>query len=154
MNQDHHGAFALTIGCIDGREILALIRYLKEHFPGIDYFDHVKAPGADGILSGKVTGTLVFEGVEMEAAERLKALRLDATVSMTKHHPEIIFFSSHYDCAGNPGSEAEHVAQMEQGVEVMRSWGGGFATIPIICLYIDETWEAKEVLRSEGTMAA
>jgi hypothetical protein len=142
-----HGTFGTLMSCIDGRVGEAIRRWLKEHFPEIQYWDNVLAPGIDGLLAGMGVGTLTCDGFEMLAADRLSSIKLDATISLSKHNSQQIIIVGHHDCAGNPVSRAEHLEQIKKSVEVVRSWGGAFATLPIRCLFvefIDGEWTCEE----------
>jgi len=48
--------------------------------------------------------------------------------------------SGHYDCAGNPVSDEEHISQIRKGVEVISSWG---LDVKVIGVWVDGSWNVN-----------
>jgi hypothetical protein len=50
--------------------------------------------------------------------------------------------SGHYDCAGNPVSNEEHITQIKKGIEVISSWNVG---VKVVGVWVDDTWKINTV---------
>jgi hypothetical protein len=50
--------------------------------------------------------------------------------------------SGHYDCAGNPVSNEEHITQIKKGIEVISSWNLG---AKVVGVWVDDTWKINTV---------
>jgi carbonic anhydrase len=117
------GTFATVINCIDGRAKHPVDNWVHLNLR-VNHVDLITEPGPDKVLS---QGT----------AEQIAEIKRKVLVSQTAHHSEIVILAGHYDCAGNPVSEAEHRAQIAQGTQVIASWGLGMR---VIGLWITSDW--------------
>lgn len=124
-----HGKFATAINCMDGRAQLPVIEYLKNKL-GVDYVDMITEPGPVKALS------------ENRDRGVLESIQKRIRVSLEKHHSRQIAVVGHFDCAGNPVSEAEQRRQINESLAVLRSWDLG---ADLQGLWLDENWRVQEV---------
>jgi hypothetical protein len=120
------GKFATPITCMDGRIQLPIINWIKENY-AVDYVDTITEPGADKQISENLG---------------LEHVKTKVDISINAHKSELILMSGHYDCAGNPVSNEEHMSQIKNGVDVIKSWNYG---VQVIGLWIDEAWTVAKV---------
>ena len=120
------GKFATSISCMDGRIQIPLTNWIKENF-SVDYVDTITEPGID---------KLVADNTDLES------IRIKVGISINKHESELIVVSGHYDCAGNPVSNEEHITQIKKGIEVIYSWNLG---VKVIGVWVDDTWKINTV---------
>ena len=50
--------------------------------------------------------------------------------------------SGHYDCAANPVSDEEHIAQVKKAVEEISSWNLG---VKVVGVWVDGSWTVNTV---------
>ena len=115
------GEFGCAINCIDGRAQVAVIEWVKFH-GGVQYVDVITEPGADGVVSGNVTGDL-------------DQVYRNTNISMSAHSPEIIAVAGHYDCVGNPVGNDDHLEHIRAAVSVVRQW---FPVVRVVGLFVNE----------------
>ena len=120
------GKFATSVSCMDGRIQIPLINWIKENF-SVDYVDTITEPGID---------KLVADNTDLES------IKIKVGISINKHESELIVVSGHYDCAGNPVSNEEHITQIKQGIEVISSWNLG---VKVVGVWVDDTWKINTV---------
>ena len=120
------GKFATSVSCIDGRIQIPLAKWIKENF-SVDFVDSITEPGVDKKVSGKLD---------------LESMKNKVSISINAHKSELIVVSGHYDCAGNPVSNEEHLEQIKQGVEVINSWNLG---AKVIGVWVDENWTVNQI---------
>ena len=120
------GKFATSVSCIDGRIQIPLAKWIKENF-SVDFVDSITEPGVDKKVSGKLD---------------LESMKNKVSISINAHKSELIIVSGHYDCAGNPVSNEEHLEQIKQGVEVINSWNLG---AKVIGVWVDENWTVNQI---------
>ena len=120
------GKFATSVSCMDGRIQIPLINWIKENF-SVDYVDTITEPGID---------KLVADNTDLES------IKLKVGISINKHESELIVVSGHYDCAGNPVSNEEHITQIKKGIEVISSWNVG---VKVVGVWVDDTWKINTV---------
>ena len=120
------GKFATSVSCMDGRIQIPLINWIKENF-SVDYVDTITEPGID---------KLVADNTDLES------IKLKVGISINKHESELIVVSGHYDCAGNPVSNEEHITQIKKGIEVISSWNLG---VKVVGVWVDDTWKINTV---------
>lgn len=126
--------FATAINCIDGRVLAPVESWMRENL-NVDYVDQVTEPGPDRILT--------------EApAEVLAGIRDKVSISVEKHASEVIAVVGHYDCAGNPVSEAEHREQIRRSVDVIAEWD---LPVRIIGLWVNRKWEVEKIRSTRST---
>lgn len=120
------GKFATSISCMDGRIQIPLTNWIKENF-SVDYVDTITEPGID---------KLVADNTDLES------IKIKVGISINKHESELIVVSGHYDCAGNPVSNEEHITQIKKGIEVISSWNLG---VKVVGVWVDDTWKINTV---------
>ena len=120
------GKFATSVSCMDGRIQIPLTNWIKENF-SVDYVDTITEPGID---------KLVADNTDLES------IKTKVGISINKHESELIIVSGHYDCAGNPVSNEEHITQIKKGIEVISSWNLG---VKIVGVWVDDTWKINTV---------
>jgi carbonic anhydrase len=120
------GKFATSVSCMDGRIQIPLTNWIKENF-SVDYVDTITEPGID---------KLVADNTDLES------IKIKVGISINKHESELIVVSGHYDCAGNPVSNEEHITQIKQGIEVISSWNLG---VKVVGVWVDDTWKINTV---------
>ena len=120
------GKFATSVSCMDGRIQIPLTNWIKENF-SVDYVDTITEPGID---------KLVADNTDLES------IKTKVGISINKHESELIVVSGHYDCAGNPVSNEEHITHIKKGIEVISSWNLG---VKVVGVWVDDTWKINTV---------
>jgi len=120
------GKFATSVSCMDGRIQIPLINWIKENF-SVDYVDTITEPGIDKLVAYNTD---------------LESIKIKVGISINKHESELIVVSGHYDCAGNPVSNEEHITQIKKGIEVISSWNLG---VKVVGVWVDDTWKINPV---------
>ena len=120
------GKFATSVSCMDGRIQTPLTNWIKENF-SVDYVDTITEPGIDKQVADNTD---------------LESIKIKVGISINKHESELIVVSGHYDCAGNPVSNEEHITQIKKGIEVISSWNLG---VKIVGVWVDDTWKINTV---------
>jgi len=120
------GKFATSVSCMDGRIQIPLTNWIKENF-SVDYVDTITEPGIDKQVADNTD---------------LESIKTKVGISINKHESELIVVSGHYDCAGNPVSNEEHITQIKKGIEVISSWNLG---AKVIGVWVDDTWKINTV---------
>ena len=120
------GKFATSVSCMDGRIQIPITIWIKENF-SVDYVDTITEPGID---------KLVADNTDLES------IKTKVGISINKHESELIVVSGHYDCAGNPVSNEEHITQIKKGIEVISSWNLG---VKVVGVWVDDTWKINTV---------
>jgi carbonic anhydrase len=118
------GKFATSVSCMDGRIQIPLAKWIKENH-SIDFVDVITEPGID---------RMVAENLDLES------IKNKVGISINAHKSELIVVSGHYDCAGNPVSDEEHISQIRKGVEVISSWG---LNVKVVGIWVDDSWNVK-----------
>lgn len=120
------GRFATSISCMDGRIQLPIMQWIKDNY-SVDFVDTITEPGIDGIISHR---------------QDLDSIMKKAEISINAHQSKLIVISGHYDCAGNPVSDEEHIAQIKEGVLIIKSWG---YDVPVVGVWVGADWIVTEV---------
>ena len=120
------GKFATSVSCMDGRIQIPLTNWIKENF-SVDYVDTITEPGIDKLIADNTD---------------LESIKIKVGISINKHESELIVVSGHYDCAGNPVSNEEHITQIKKGIEVISSWNLG---VKVVGVWVDDTWKINTV---------
>ena len=120
------GKFATSVSCMDGRIQTPLTNWIKENF-SVDYVDTITEPGIDKLIADNTD---------------LESIKTKVGISINKHESELIVVSGHYDCAGNPVSNEEHITQIKKGIEVISSWNLG---VKVVGVWVDDTWKINTV---------
>ena len=120
------GKFATSVSCMDGRIQIPLTNWIKENF-SVDYVDTITEPGIDKQVADNTD---------------LELIKTKIGISINKHKSELVVLSGHYDCAGNPVSNEEHITQIKKGIEVISSWNLG---VKVVGVWVDDTWKINLV---------
>ncbi|MDH3779650.1 MAG: hypothetical protein OES15_02210 [Nitrosopumilus sp.] len=118
------GKFATSVSCMDGRIQIPLAKWIKENH-SIDFVDVITEPGID---------RMVAENLDLES------IKNKVGISINAHKSDLIVVSGHYDCAGNPVSDEEHISQIRKGVEVISSWG---LNVKVVGIWVDDSWNVN-----------
>ncbi len=122
------GTFGTAINCIDGRVQTAVADWVKIHYH-IQYVDMITAPGPD-------------KAVSQGPAAEIEAIKQKVQVSINAHHSRVVAVAAHHDCAGNPVSRDEHIAQIKSSMQVVASWG---LPVTIVGLWWNEYGYVEQV---------
>jgi carbonic anhydrase len=118
------GKFATSVSCMDGRIQIPIAKWIKENH-SIDFVDVITEPGID---------RMVAENLDLES------IKNKVGISINAHKSDLIVVSGHYDCAGNPVSDEEHISQIRKGVEVISSWG---LNVKVVGIWVDDSWNVN-----------
>jgi len=118
------GKFATSVSCMDGRIQIPLNKWIKEHFSA-DYVDTVTEPGVDKNI-----------------ADVIESIKTKVGISINAHKSETIIVSGHYDCAANPVSDEEHIAQIKNAAKIISSWN---LNAKVIGVWVDSSWNINTV---------
>jgi len=118
------GKFATSVSCMDGRIQIPLAKWIKENH-SVDFVDVITEPGID---------KMVAENLDLES------IKTKVSISINAHKSGLIVVSGHYDCAGNPVSDEEHISQIRKGVEVISSWG---LNVKVVGIWVDGSWNVN-----------
>ena len=118
------GKFVTSVSCMDGRIQIPLTKWIKENH-SIDFVDVITEPGVDRVVAGNLD---------------LESIKTKVGISINAHKSELIVVSGHYDCAGNPVSDEEHISQIRKGVETISSWG---LDVKVIGVWVDGSWNVN-----------
>jgi len=114
--------FATSVSCMDGRIQIPLNKWIKENYSA-DYVDTITEPGVDKNI------TDVIESIKTKVG-----------ISINAHKSKLVVVSGHYDCAANPVSDEEHIAQIKNAVDVISSWG---LNTKVIGVWVDGSWNVN-----------
>lgn len=120
------GKFATSISCMDGRIQIPLAKWIKENH-SVDYVDAITEPGVDKKVADD---------------SDLESIKAKVGISINAHKSKLIVVSGHYDCAGNPVSNEEHISQIKKGVQVISSWN---LDAKVIGVWVDDSWNIVPV---------
>ena len=120
------GKFATSVTCMDGRIQTPLANWIKENY-SVDYVDTITEPGVDK---------------KVAESNDLESIKTKVGISINAHGSGLIVVSGHYDCAGNPVSDDEHIAHIKKGVEIINSWNLG---VKVIGAWVDGDWKVNPV---------
>lgn len=120
------GKFATSVTCMDGRIQIPLAKWIKENY-SVDYVDAITEPGIDKKVSENTD---------------LQSIKNKIGISINAHKSGVIVVSGHYDCAGNPVSEEEHISHIKKSVEVICSWK---LNVKVIGVWVDSSWNVNVV---------
>jgi carbonic anhydrase len=120
--------FGTAINCMDGRVQAPVAYWLKVHF-GVMYVDTITEAGPVKAIS---------EGVE----DIIASVQSRLQVSLQAHSSEIVAVVGHHDCAANPGDRDQQCKQIQESVEIVRSWQ---VAVPVIGLYVNDLGHVNKV---------
>ena len=118
--------FGTTINCIDGRTQKPVSEWIKEKFQ-VEFVDTVTEPGCDKLLPEN-------------NAEKIEQVKSKVLISINKHNSTVVVIAGHHDCAGNPVSKEEHISQIKQSTEIIKSWN---LPVKVAGLWINDQWKAE-----------
>ena len=121
-----NGTFATSICCMDGRIQISLGTWVKKNYL-VDFVDTITEPGVEKKIS---------ENIDVEQ------IKSKVDISINKHKSETIIVSGHHDCAGNPVTKEEHVAQIKKSVEIIKSWN---YTVKVVGVWVNDQWEIEQI---------
>ncbi len=121
-----NGKFATSISCMDGRIQIPLNDWIKKNY-SVDYVDTITEPGVEK----KIT-----ENIDVEQ------IKSKAEISIFKHKSDVIVVSGHHDCAGNPVSKEEHLAQIKNSIGVIESWK---FPAKVLGIWVNDQWEVEQI---------
>jgi hypothetical protein len=122
-------SFCTAVNCIDGRTQLPVIHYLQERL-GVDHVDMITEPGPVRATTDRPDRGLAGSTLQHTA------------LSIGEHNSVAIAVVAHHECAGNPVSDEEQIEQLHLAAD---SLAKQFPALPIICLWVDDTWTVNEV---------
>lgn len=112
------GKFATSVTCMDGRIQIPLTNWIKDKF-SVDFVDAITEPGIDKTIA---------ENIDLDS------IKHKINISINAHKSKLIVISGHYDCAGNPVSNEEHIIQIKKGVEIISAWN---SNVKVIGVWVD-----------------
>jgi carbonic anhydrase len=121
-----NGKFATSISCMDGRIQIPINDWIKKNYSA-DYVDTITEPGVEK----KIT-----ENIDVEQ------IKSKAEISIYKHKSDVIVVSGHHDCAGNPVSKEEHLAQIKNSIGVIESWK---FPAKVLGIWVNDQWEVEQI---------
>ena len=121
--------FCTAVNCMDGRVQLPVIRYLQGRCQAA-FVDCVTEPGPNRILA------------EQQDEEWVRSILRRIHISVEQHASVAIALAGHHDCAGNPATPQEQKQHVIAGVDFLACQ---YPHLPIIGLWVDETWKVHEV---------
>ncbi|MXX20950.1 MAG: hypothetical protein F4Y82_06285 [Cenarchaeum sp. SB0665_bin_23] len=125
--------FGTAISCMDGRIQEPIRRYITERF-GLEHVDVITQPGIDGVLAGETTG----------GKSRIELIKCMLSISVNAHGSSTIVISGHYDCAGHPVSDEQHIHDIKKAVSRVKSWDG-MSAIQVIGVWVNKDWKVEVV---------
>jgi len=122
------GKFGTAINCIDGRTQNPVSQWIKENY-SVDYVDTVTEPGSDKVLLE----------VDFDKIEHIKSKLL---ISIKAHNSSLIVIAGHHDCAANPVSKEEHLAQIKKSINIIKSWN---FPVKVIGVWVNDQWKVEQI---------
>jgi carbonic anhydrase len=120
------GKFATSISCMDGRIQIPLNDWVRKNY-SVDYVDTITEPGVEKKLTQNID------------VEQIKS---KAEISIFKHKSDLIIVSGHHDCAGNPVSKDEHISQIKESIEIIKSWN---FPVRVLGVWVNDQWEVEPI---------
>ena len=121
-----NGKFATSISCMDGRIQIPINDWIKKNY-SVDYVDTITEPGVEKKIA---------ESIDVEQ------IKSKAEISIYKHKSDVIIVSGHHDCAGNPVSKEEHLAQIKNSIGVIESWK---FPAKVLGIWVNDQWEVEQI---------
>ncbi len=115
---------------MDGRIQEPIRKWITEKF-NVQHVDVVTQPGVDGVLVGK-------DGPRIELIKHMVAISVNA------HGSSTIVISGHYDCAGHPVSDEQHIQDIKKAVSVVKSWEN-MSGKEVIGIWVNDDWQVEQV---------
>ena len=111
---------------MDGRIQISLNNWVKK-VCNVDYVDTITEPGVEK----KITENIDIDQIKSKAE-----------ISIYKHKSETIIVSGHHDCAGNPVSKDEHIAQIRKSIEIIESWN---YPAKVLGVWVNDQWQVEQI---------
>jgi carbonic anhydrase len=124
--------FVTVVTCMDGRVQEPVAKWMRETFQA-EYVDTITEPGPDAIL---------VDGPD----EIISAIRRRVDISVKAHGSSVVAIVAHHDCAGNPVSHHEHLAQLNKAVRRLEMWEIGAR---LLTLWVDDKWQVQKIYDSQ-----
>jgi len=121
--------FSTVINCMDGRIQLPVLDFMRNRF-GHPYVDNITIAGPVRILANGTPAAI------------LDAVRERLHVSVEVHGSRTIAVVAHHDCAGNPVSREEQIAQLRPACDWVRSL---YPHCTILPLWVNAHWQVEVV---------
>ena len=121
--------FCTAINCMDGRTQLPVIHFLQTRFAA-EYVDLITEPGPNAILAQDPYGATA------------RSIENRLRISIRNHQSVGIAIAAHHDCAGNPADDNQQKNQTLAAARLLRR---KYTSIPVIALWIDQTWTVSEL---------
>lgn len=122
-------SFYTLVNCMDGRVQRPALDYLTRRFHVVN-IDNITDPGPNGILRHR------------DDSDAVDSILKRIDVSVRKHGSTGIAVVGHFDCTGNPGDKAHQNEDTSEAVRFLRE---RYPQLPVIGLWIDETWTVEEI---------
>lgn len=122
------GKFGTAINCIDGRTQNPVSQWIKEKY-SVDYVDMVTEPGCDKLLLGVHT-------------TKMDEIKSKVLISINAHNSSLIVIAGHHDCAGNPVSNEEHLTQIKESINIIKSWN---LPVEITGVWVNDKWKIEQI---------
>ncbi len=126
--------FCTVLNCMDGRVQRGVFDYFCERF-GAEYADMINWPGVVRVFGS--------EGGVDESSYAVLSLKEMIDISVNKHGSKCIGLAGHYDCGGNPVSEAEQMEQVKRGVVYLR---GEYECVEVVGVWVGKDWQVSELV--------
>jgi hypothetical protein len=120
--------FGTAINCMDGRVQAPVAYWLKVNF-GVRYVDAITEAGPVKSISEGAEG--IIESIQTRLYLSLRA-----------HCSEVVAVIGHQDCAANPAGREQQHKQIQESVEIVRSWQ---VAVPVIGLYVNDLGQVEKV---------
>jgi len=118
--------FGIAISCIDGRVQLPIIHWFRETYR-VDYVDVITEPGVERLFSDR---------------NKAQQIRTKIIQSLNTNKARTIIISGHHDCEVNPISKKDHIAQIKNAIDTIKSWK---LSVLVIGVWVNEDWEIEIV---------
>jgi len=118
---------AVCLNCIDGRAQLPVIHWAQQQLK-VDHVDMITEPGIDGLLAD--------QNYSMEV------INWKVGISIEKNNAKTIIIAGHYDCKGNPVSEAVHKQHIQQAV---KRFNKEFKDMTVVGLWVNSRFKGEAI---------
>ncbi|HSW46444.1 MAG TPA: carbonic anhydrase [Phycisphaerae bacterium] len=122
------GLFVTVVNCMDGRVQEPVSAWMRRQF-NADYVDTITEPGPDGGLASNDPSMVV-------------AIRRRVKASVKAHGSRVVAIVAHHDCAGSPVSREQHLEQLRQSADLVRSWQ---LPVRVVTLWVNENWQVEPI---------
>ena len=115
---------------MDGRTQLPVINYLMTRFKTY-YVDSITEPGPVSALSRQAP------------PHTIESILQRLEISVNKHKSCAIAIVAHHNCASNPLPKDKQLEQLDASVKYVAQ---KYPNLPVLGLWVDETWSVNEVV--------